>query len=207
MEHQICRNCGETKPLSEFDFRADTGRHRADCKSCRRVRQRIPVDSVRRRTKWFVGNTELLRCRKCGVFKPWTEFPRRGRDSNRLQTWCKPCFSSYRAERHQRNHDREMRRIRRNSTKRIAANRINVSAYLRTHACIDCGESDPTVLDFDHVRGTKLGDVSALVGGGYPWPKIEAEIAKCDVRCANCHRRATERRRRSQKNLAQEPYL
>jgi hypothetical protein len=147
----------------------------------------------------------LLRCRRCGVLKPWTEFPRRGRHSHRLQTWCNACFSAYKAERHRNNHAREMQRIRRNSAARVAANRARVDEYLLTHPCVDCGIPDLLVLEFDHVRGVKLGDVSALVSSGYPWTKIEAEIAKCDVRCANCHRRVTAERRKSRTNLAEEP--
>lgn len=66
-----------------------------------------------------------------------------------------------------------------------------VDAYVASHPCVDCGESDIRVLEFDHVRSTKRGDVSLMVGRGSPWGRIETEIAKCDVRCANCHRRKT----------------
>jgi hypothetical protein len=47
------------------------------------------------------------------------------------------------------------------------------------------------VLEFDHVRGIKVLDVSVMVARGYRWRRIESEIAKCVVRCANCHRRRT----------------
>jgi hypothetical protein len=63
--------------------------------------------------------------------------------------------------------------------------------YLRTHPCVDCGESDPVVLEFDHVRGKKDGSISAMVSAGRPIAVIQAEIEKCDVRCANCHRETT----------------
>ena len=49
------------------------------------------------------------------------------------------------------------------------------------------------VLDFDHI-GRKRELVSALVARGAPWRRIATEIAQCEVRCANCHRRATARR-------------
>ena len=67
--------------------------------------------------------------------------------------------------------------------------------YLTQHSCVDCRQSDPIVLDFDHVRGTKKTEVVRLVMQGYSWGTIEAEIAKCEVRCANCHRRKTARER------------
>jgi hypothetical protein len=63
--------------------------------------------------------------------------------------------------------------------------------YLLGHPCIDCGESDPVVLDFDHVVGVKRANVSMLVYRGHNLETVASEIAKCVVRCANCHRRRT----------------
>ncbi|SEQ05725.1 hypothetical protein [Microlunatus flavus] len=48
------------------------------------------------------------------------------------------------------------------------------------------------MLEFDHRDGTqKSANVSAMVGMGLAWERILDEIAKCDVRCASCHRIAT----------------
>jgi hypothetical protein len=57
--------------------------------------------------------------------------------------------------------------------------------------CVDCGITDIRVLDFDHVRGTKRASVSDLVRVGAGIERILDEIAKCDVRCRNCHALAT----------------
>lgn len=67
--------------------------------------------------------------------------------------------------------------------------------YLGDHPCVDCGEEDPIVLEFDHVAGTKEFPVSEGVSRMYSIKKIKAEIDKCEVRCANCHRRVTHNRR------------
>ena len=61
--------------------------------------------------------------------------------------------------------------------------------YLVGRACIDCGENDPMVLEFDHVRGIKTLKLSKLVHCTTRIERIQEEIDKCDVRCANCHRR------------------
>lgn len=66
-----------------------------------------------------------------------------------------------------------------------------VHEYLLSHPCVDCGEADPVVLEFDHVRGVKKATVSSMIGGTYSTERLFEEIAKCDVRCANCHRRVT----------------
>ena len=64
--------------------------------------------------------------------------------------------------------------------------------YKLLHPCMDCGISDPRVLDFDHVRGDKLFQVQS---GKYKvMSVILAEIEKCDVVCANCHRIRTQER-------------
>ena len=65
-----------------------------------------------------------------------------------------------------------------------------VFEYLMTHPCIDCGEDDPIVLEFDH-KGNKSINVSDMISRSYSIEKIKLEIQKCDVRCANCHRRKT----------------
>ena len=61
--------------------------------------------------------------------------------------------------------------------------------FFETHACVDCGETDPLVLEFDH-RGDKLFGVSNGLRDR-AWVAVLAEMAKCDVVCANCHRRRT----------------
>ncbi len=62
--------------------------------------------------------------------------------------------------------------------------------------CADCGwRGWARGLDWDHVRGLKLGGIASLIANDRPWSEIEAEMAKCDVVCANCHRvRTCERR-------------
>jgi hypothetical protein len=66
--------------------------------------------------------------------------------------------------------------------------------FFRTRPCVDCGESDPLVLEFDH-RSDKIFNISKGIRD-HSWASVLDEIAKCDVVCANCHRRRTARRGR-----------
>lgn len=104
-----------------------------------------------------------------------------------LQARCKYCVAAYYAA----NRASLYPRIRERNLRAIREARTFVWNYLLDHPCVDCGEPDPVVLDFDHVIGVKRKGVSDLAGEGYSIKVITAEIAKCLVRCANCHRRRT----------------
>lgn len=81
-------------------------------------------------------------------------------------------------------------------------NRRFVDDYLRSHPCVDCGEADIDVLEFAHVRGVKVDTISSMLRGTPSIKRIAEEIAKCEVRCANCHRRRTLKEMRLKAALA-----
>ena len=66
--------------------------------------------------------------------------------------------------------------------------------FFRQRSCVDCGEGDPLVLEFDHLGNKKFNIARGL--SNRSWQAVLDEIAKCDVVCANCHRRRTARRGR-----------
>jgi hypothetical protein len=58
-------------------------------------------------------------------------------------------------------------------------------------SCADCGIDYPHyVLDFDHVRGEKVGNICQLAREGNR-KKLLEEIDKCEIVCGNCHRHRT----------------
>ena len=67
-------------------------------------------------------------------------------------------------------------------------NRDYILKYLQECVCADCGIGDYRVLEFDHVTGIKRENVSTMVHLGYSIKSLEEEIAKCKIRCSNCHR-------------------
>jgi len=129
----------------------------------------------------------MKQCQKCGKKKALSEFNRRSTSPDGRQKHCRTCASSYyqgNSVKHKKNCAARVRRIRTEHGQRVWD-------YLLAHPCVDCGEADPVVLDFDHVRGKKHLSVSTMIIQGFSWERVAAEIAKCDVRCANCHRRRT----------------
>ena len=80
---------------------------------------------------------------------------------------------------------------------KAATGRAKLIEWYRTqkaHPCMDCGHTYPYyVMDFDHRDPqTKKHNVSELVAQGRK-KKLEQELAKCDLVCANCHRERTHR--------------
>jgi len=69
--------------------------------------------------------------------------------------------------------------------------------YRSLCGCKDCGIRDYRVLEYDHVRDTKLYEISYLVNANVSIDLLKTEIRKCEVVCANCHRiRTLERRKK-----------
>jgi hypothetical protein len=82
--------------------------------------------------------------------------------------------------------------VKRNRSAYVAQRRARIDA-LKTGPCADCGNVfPPECMDFDHVRGNKAIKVSALVACSAE--RLMAEVAKCDLVCANCHRIRTRAR-------------
>ncbi|MGE2688422.1 hypothetical protein [Mycolicibacterium pulveris] len=109
-------------------------------------------------------------------------------------TYCPDCRREYNRDYYRRTPSKNSQR-RAGKRRAIAAAKAYVRHHLLTHPCVDCGEDDPVVLEFDHVTGVKLRDVGSMARGGWNLAAIQSEIDKCEVRCANCHRRVTARRR------------
>lgn len=128
------------------------------------------------------------RCCTCHRQRPLTEFNKRTRASDGLQSRCRDCARAWylaNGEAHRRNVRRRNDQVRRDV-------RLLLAAYLEEHPCVDCGESDLRVLDLDHEDPAgKTAAIGKMIVDALSWQRIEEEIAKCSVRCANCHRRRT----------------
>jgi len=127
------------------------------------------------------------KCARCKELKPESEFHKRVRGRGCTYN-CKQCIADYNKEHYQKNKDRYVTSAARNRPMRIEAARRFAYKYLCSHPCVDCGESDPIVLVFDHIDD-KNYEVSFMVNHGFSPKRISAEITKCVVRCCNCHTR------------------
>jgi hypothetical protein len=138
------------------------------------------------------ASADLRRCGRCHLFKPLDQFAWRRKARGQLDNYCRPCRSDYHHEHYVANRaayiENALQRKRALGEERTRY----LIDYFAANPCVDCGERDPVVLEFDH-----LGDKSFTIGAGLRyrnWQSLLDEIAKCDVVCANCHRRRTARR-------------
>src|SRR5205085_5907081 len=127
----------------------------------------------------------MRRCGRCGEEKPFADFAWRRRLQGQLDNYCRPCRKAYKKEHYAANKQRYIDRAGARKKRVSERNAVLLIEYFAEHPCVDCGESDPLVLEFDH-RGEKLFTIARALRDK-DWGAILPEIAKCDVRCANCH--------------------
>jgi hypothetical protein len=133
----------------------------------------------------------MKQCNSCLEWKEEEDFNWRYKSLGIRHPTCKECQKFFRRqwyegsskERHLANVKERKHRVREEA-------REYVWNYLSTHPCEQCGENNPVVLEFHHT-GDKEKEVSVMVASGYPIHTIQAEIDRCQVLCANCHRKIT----------------
>lgn len=128
-------------------------------------------------------------CSICKADKESEDFNKNKREKDGLGTICKTCSREHSRKYYSENKEHHISVINKRKLKMQKENRLNVFEYFKINPCIDCGNDNPIVLEFDHRdMNEKSYNVSDMIRAPMAWAKIEEEIAKCDVRCANCHR-------------------
>ena len=136
----------------------------------------------------------MKECPRCLRDLEVEAFNFKSRATGKRQVYCRECSRQYVREHYARNAAYYCAKARARNHDVGKFVREMLLAYLAEHPCVDCGESDVVVLDFDHTDpSTKRLEVALLVRKRHGWKPIKAEIDKCEVRCANCHRRRTAR--------------
>ncbi len=128
-------------------------------------------------------------CARCRAIKPGEDFTLKNPRTGARDCYCRPCRAEYGREHYVKKKQRylEVNGARRRQVK--LERMVWLVKFLREHPCADCGETDPVVLEFDHLRDKVFGIGQMLADR--PWLEVLAEIEKCEVVCCNCHRRRT----------------
>lgn len=127
-------------------------------------------------------------CNSCGEEREIEDFHWKNKKKNIHQSACRFCIARRNRKHYHDNKQTYISKAKIRNRRVYGKNRILLYEYLSTHPCVDCGCNDPRVLEFDHVRGSKVDEVTRILSDIAAWSTIEAEIAKCEVRCVNCHR-------------------
>lgn len=142
-------------------------------------------------------------CQRCRRTLPQEQFAFRHKREGRRQSYCRECKAVYQRSWYERNQERHRRNVADIRRQRVSMGR-DIMRKAKDVPCADCGQRyPPWVMDFDHVRGHKTGNVSQMLDVSLD--ALRREIAKCQVVCANCHRQRThDRQKRRPSDVASE---
>ena len=129
-------------------------------------------------------------CSRCKLLKPIQEFCLRNKDKNVIQARCRICTRAAIKDHYYRNREYYLAKTRKRNKFLLSITKTFIVKYLQKHSCVDCGEKDIVVLDFDHMSD-KTDSIALMRKRRLSLKVIKNEIEKCEVRCANCHRRKT----------------
>ena len=142
------------------------------------------------------AETDSRICRKCGLTYPAAMFNWKIKARGIRQNACRNCTAAVSSKHYQENKADYKARAKAHNNKQRAFFQEALVTYLLEHPCVDCGEADPVLLEFDHRHDeTKCFNVGTCSSSVNTWVGVEKEIAKCDVRCVRCHRLKTARER------------
>ncbi len=133
----------------------------------------------------------MKQCNKCGEVKELDDFAFRNKAKGTKSPTCKQSQKDYAKANYQEKTQYYIDKARQSNKTASDRNKQYVIDYLKSHPCVDCGESDIEVLQFDHVemvrgRGNRIANFRT-----HSLDTLKKELAKCEVRCGNCHIRTT----------------
>ncbi len=135
----------------------------------------------------------MKKCSKCGQIKQTNDYNFKNKNKGLYQSECRSCTRLFVKNHYNNNKDYYLKKTQARNLRVRKEMTDYIIRYLQNNPCVDCGETDLVVLEFDHNRSkfTKIKAISSLVRASYPLRVVIDEIKKCEVRCANCHRRKT----------------
>lgn len=183
-----CPKCEELKDFELFD------KQLVYCKECRRKialewkkknPNKVKKSDAKYNEKRNKDKPKKI-CNSCGKEKILSSFSYRNKDSGLLHNKCRTCQNSYNKKHYNDNVSKyKYKALSYNKNLKIK-NSKELLEYYKKHPCVDCGETNPLKLTFDHVNGEKEYNIASQMHNKN-WKTILKEIKKCEVRCFNCH--------------------
>ncbi|MBU1031971.1 hypothetical protein KKE03_03565 [Patescibacteria group bacterium] len=135
----------------------------------------------------------MKKCNRCKEEKDLGQFNFKDKVKGLRQYQCKNCSRLYVRSHYEKNRKYYLLKASKRNKKIRNDIRAYIWMHLNSHPCVDCKEKDPIVLEFDHISD-KIAHISTMYRN-YTLGKVKLEIEKCQIRCANCHRRKTAKER------------
>jgi hypothetical protein len=170
---KVCKGCKEALPLSNFNKHANgVNNLRARCKKCFALYRKESALRIKKKNALLAkGKRTCTTCKKTKAISAFRPKVHAG-GSRGYEGACRSCTAD---------------RIKTRSKIRNKDAREFIFNYLNARSCVDCGESNILVLEFDHVKN-KSFDIGKALNNGTPLRLIKLETKKCQIRCSNCHR-------------------
>lgn len=135
-------------------------------------------------------------CPHCQQQLSFESFNKNKTKKDGFQAVCRDCQAAYTQNHYQQNKALYIERAKKTGKEARKQAREFIDAA-KDHPCMDCGvKYKPWQMDFDHLD-PELKRMNVARLSTYSVKIIEAEIAKCELVCANCHRDRTHHRSRS----------
>lgn len=165
---KTCSKCGEVKDINLFDKnKLSVDGRTSYCKLCKKLYDKsYRKEKLKRFNASTINFNDYKVCSKCNESKNISEFTLNGYINSGFEGQCKACQNLY----------SKLRR------KRVYG---DIYSKYKSGPCKDCGKTyHPCQMHFDHLRDKKH-NIGHLVTSSTK--KLEEEISKCDLVCANCH--------------------
>lgn len=128
------------------------------------------------------------KCTKCKRELPISSFNWRIKNVKK-SSHCKECSRKYVRNHYKNNKKYYLKKAQKRNLIQQQKTQGVIGEYLQNHPCIDCGENNILVLEFDHInRKNKKDAIANIARRRLSLKTLKKEIKKCEVRCANCHR-------------------
>ncbi|QEQ94929.1 hypothetical protein pEaSNUABM56_00140 [Erwinia phage pEa_SNUABM_56] len=125
-------------------------------------------------------------CTCCNEEKDLSLFNKNSKKKDGLQGWCRDCCKTANNAKYATDINHRLR-IKENNQKEVQKCKDLLREF-KSKGCSLCPEKEFVALDLHHLDGeTKDANVSDLMRRGSK--KLIAEMEKCVVLCANCHRK------------------
>jgi hypothetical protein len=93
----------------------------------------------------------MRRCGRCGESKSTDSIAWRRKGRGQLDNYCRPCRAEYKQEHYRANKQRYVDNAAKRRRTEMEARMGFLLDFFSDNPCVDCGENDPVVLEFDHL--------------------------------------------------------